>query len=91
MLEFVDVTVLHNKNTIAYISKIPELESTYYETILLKPVVRNKTIVHLENNEIFAFRDKIYCVPKNFKTLNYIKICKTQYFERIQNVNCIPK
>lgn len=78
MLELVDVSVLHNKTTIAYIIKIPELEPITYQNILVKPVLRNNSIIHLEANEIFLYKDILLKTPENCKLSKNIKICKNK-------------
>jgi len=73
MLEFVDVSVLQNKTTIIYMIKIPELEPCNYENLVIKPVIKNQSVVHLDINEIFKSNNKILALPKNCKASNLIK------------------
>lgn len=91
MLEFVDVSVLHNKTAIIYIIKIPELDPTTYQDMLIKPVIKNNSIVHLETNEIFIAQKEIINVPKNCKISNYLKICKKESTVNLKQTKCIAK
>lgn len=91
MLEFVDVSVLHNKTAIIYIIKIPELDPTTYQDMLIKPVIKNNSIVHLETNEIFVAGNEIINVPKNCKVSNYLKICKKENTVNLRQTKCIAK
>lgn len=91
MLEFVDVSVLHSKTAIIYIIKIPELDPTTYQDMLIKPVIKNNSIIHLETNEIFIAQKEIINVPKNCKISNYFKICKKESTVNLKKTKCIAK
>lgn len=40
MLEFSDVSILHNKTTLLYVVKIPNLEETECQNYLIKPIIK---------------------------------------------------
>lgn len=91
MLEFVDVSVLHNKTSIIYIVKIPELETTTYKNLLIKPVIKNHSIVQLESNEIFQHKEQMFKIPTNCKLANNLKICNKDKIVNLNKTKCIFK
>lgn len=91
IMEFSDVSILHNKTTLLYIVKIPNLEEIQYQDIIIKPIVKNNSIIHLNFQEIFVFKNLTYGIPQTCKTIEYIKICDKKNIVNISNSNCIPK
>ncbi|XP_041452284.1 protein PF14_0175-like [Drosophila obscura] len=91
MLELTDISVLHNKTTIIYIVKIPELDSTNFENLIIKPVIKNNLIVNIEANEIFLSDNDILKIPNNCKTTKEFKICYKKKTVNLQHTNCIAK
>jgi len=69
--------------------KIPELEPCNYENLLIKPVIKNQSVIHLDINEIFVSNNKILTLPKNCKASNLIKICKQENTIDLRESKCI--
>lgn len=40
MLEFSDVSILHNGTTLIYLIKIPNLETTTFQNYMIKPIIQ---------------------------------------------------
>jgi len=85
MLEFVDVSVLHNKTSIIYMVTIPELEPANYGNLYVKPKI------HLEINENCVSNNVILALPRDCKNSNQIIICKKDRIVYLSESKCISK
>lgn len=70
MLEFSDVSMLHNKTlkTLIYLVKIPNLSKRKSKNIIVKPVFKN-LIIHIENKSFFHLNTEIDERKQNCKEL----------------------
>lgn len=91
MLEFSDVSILYNKRALLYVIKIPNLEETEYQKILVKPIIKNIVILNTEFKEILESNENMYGIIKNCKTYNNIKICDKNEIVNLRNKTCLNR
>lgn len=91
MMEFADVSVLHNKTTMLYIVKIPIVQQENFNNLIIRPVVKNNKIVNLKFNEIFQNQDQILGINKNCKSINKLKICDKSNIVSLRYDNCLAR
>jgi len=73
---------------ICKLSPNPSFHTT--QNIILKPVIKDNSIIHLDSDELFVLQDEIYGIKENCKTLLNIKTCNHEIFD-LSNSDCIPK
>jgi len=93
MLEFSDVSILHNGTTLIYLIKIPNLETTTFQNYVIKPIIKSNNIVNLPASEIFENKNKkeMFGVKGQCKNLYNIKICNKNKLEDLSQNSCLPK
>lgn len=91
MLEFSDVSIIHNKTTLLYVVKIPNLEETECQNYLIKPIIKNNVIVNTELEEILESKENMYRIIKICKDYNNIKICDKNNIVNLRNRTCLPR
>lgn len=88
-LELASINVLSNNSNILYVIKIPITKSNMYENIIVKPVIKNNSIINLNFKEILYYGNEMYSIKDNCKIYNKIKICKREQINNLSNDVCI--
>lgn len=88
-LELSNINVLSNNTNILYIIKIPITSEILYKKLIVKPIIKNNTIINLNFTEIFLNENETYAIKENCKIYNKIKICKKIHLLDLSKDNCI--
>lgn len=88
-LELANVNVLTNYSNILYVIKIPVTKFDIYENMIIRPVIKNNSVIHLNYKEILYHGDEMYSVKEKCKIHNNIKICKKEQLNNLSEDECI--
>lgn len=88
-LELASINILSNDTNLLYVIKIPITNSILYNNIIVKPVIRNDSIINLDFEQMFISKNEIYAINSNCKSYNKIKICKKNQLLDLSKDNCI--
>lgn len=88
-LEVAKVTIFTNKNNLLYVIKIPLTSKILYKNVIIRPIIKNNSIINLNFNEIFTSENETYALKSNCKTYNKMKICQKNHLLNLNQDNCI--
>lgn len=89
-LNFSEVKIITNYNTILYIINIPITNHDIFQKIILRPVKRNKIATEILYENILKRDDEIFALKENCKTFNFVSICNSKNIIDLSNSTCIP-
>lgn len=90
-LEFSNVKIARNNNTILYILSLPLSEEEKCTKLILKPVKKGNIAIKVAHEKILKCNKKLFGIKDNCKTVNDISICNIHNVIDLSNNNCIPK
>lgn len=65
MLEFTDVSMLHNETDLIYIIKVPQITKEHSQNLVVRPIIRENIILNLEFKDIFQNQNLIFGINNN--------------------------
>lgn len=90
-LEFSNVKIARNNNTILYILSLPLSEEEKCTKLILKPVKKGNVAIKVAHEKILKCNEKFFGIKDNCRTVNDISLCKIANVIDLSNNNCIPK
>ncbi|XP_053959927.1 uncharacterized protein LOC128864340 [Anastrepha ludens] len=88
-LELANVNILSNNTNLLYIIKIPLTNPILYNNIIVKPIIKNDSIINLTFKQMFVGENEIYAINNNCLKYNKIEICKRNQIIDLSKDKCI--
>ncbi|CAD7012877.1 unnamed protein product [Ceratitis capitata] len=77
--------------TIFYLVKIPLTTKENFRKVIVKPVIKNKTIINVKFEKILIGKKDTYGIKNHCDNYKKIEICKLDQLINISNSSCIPR
>lgn len=89
-LKFADLKIATNSSIIMYMITLPIVKLNYCQSMLIKPVKRNREIIKLDSSNVVTCQDEIYEIRSTCKSYDALSICERGNLKDISRTKCIP-
>lgn len=91
LLEFSEVRIASNKNSLIYIVSIPITDNVTCNRLLIRPVKTGNIVTKIKFNEVLKCNKKIFGIKIKCKSYNMLTMCTDDDIEDISASQCLPK